>query len=149
MSVYSDAVNPFPNKPCYLRICSTSLLTLSQMTNFRLFQIERVCRQQFQNWWQWQKILQMGRKQCGKKEKWLVMSNFSFSHIVYKRPVLQTRKNQGLFRKELKILWEKEKLLVTSNFSISHSVFHPFEELSIISIQFEIMVCKLLQFGRF
>ena len=34
--------------------------------------------------------------------------------------------------------WEKEKLLVTSNFSFSHSVFYPFEELSVIFIQFEI-----------
>ena len=33
--------------------------------------------------------------------KFLVMSNFSFSHSVFKRLVLQTRKNQGLFGKEL------------------------------------------------
>ena len=31
------------------------------------------------------------------------MSNFSFSHSVFKRLVLQTRKNQGLFGKELNI----------------------------------------------
>ena len=30
------------------------------------------------------------------------MSNFTFSHIVFKRLVLQTRKNQGLFGKRLK-----------------------------------------------
>ena len=30
-------------------------------------------------------------------------SNFSFSHSVFKRPVLQTRKNQGLFGKGLKV----------------------------------------------
>ena len=47
----------------------------------------------------------------------------------------------------LKTLWEKEKLLVTSNFSFSHSVFYPFEELSIIFIKFEIVVCKLFQYG--
>ena len=40
----------------------------------------------------------------------------------------------------LKTLWEKEKLLVTSNFSFSHSVFYPFEELSAIFINFEIVV---------
>ena len=33
------------------------------------------------------------------KEKLLVTSDFSFSHIVFKRLVLQTRKNQGLFGK--------------------------------------------------
>ena len=43
---------------------------------------------------------QMGRKQC-EKEKLLVTSNFSFSHSVFKRLVLQTHKNQGLFGKEL------------------------------------------------
>ena len=42
-------------------------LTLSQTTNFRLFQIERVCRRQFQDYWKWQKALQTGRKHCGKR----------------------------------------------------------------------------------
>ena len=37
----------------------------------------------------------------GKKEKLLVTSNFSFSHSVFKRLVLQTRKNKGLFGKGL------------------------------------------------
>ena len=48
----------------------------------------------------------------------------------------------------LKTLWEKEKLLVTSNLPFSHSVFNPFEDLSSIFIKFEIVVCKLFQFGR-
>ena len=43
------------------------VLTLSQMTNFRLVQIARVCRLQFQFCWKWQKALQTGRKQCGKR----------------------------------------------------------------------------------
>ena len=42
-------------------------LTHYQMTNFRLFPTERVCRQQFQIWWKWQKVIQMGRKHCGEK----------------------------------------------------------------------------------
>ena len=42
----------------------------------------------------------------------------------------------------------KGKLLVTSNFSFSHSVFYPPGELSGIFIKFEIVVCKLFQFGR-
>ena len=61
------------------------ILTFSQSTNFRLFQNERVCRQQFQIWWKWQKVT----------------SNFFFSHSVFKRLVLQTCKNQGLFGKVL------------------------------------------------
>ena len=47
----------------------------------------------------------------------------------------------------LKTLREKEKLLVTSNFSFSHSVFYPFGELNAIFIKFEIVVCKVFQFG--
>ena len=48
----------------------------------------------------------------------------------------------------LKTLWEKEKLLVRSNFSFSNSVFYPFGELPAIFIRFEIITCKLFQFGR-
>ena len=33
------------------------------------------------------------------KDKLLVTSNFSFPHSVFKRLILQTRKNQGLFGK--------------------------------------------------
>ena len=40
-------------------------------------------------------------KTLWEKEKLLVMSNFSFSHSVFKRLVLQTLKNQGLFGKGL------------------------------------------------
>ena len=46
----------------------------------------------------------MRRKTLREKEKLLVMSNFSFSHSVFKRLVLQTRKNQGLFGKGLPII---------------------------------------------
>ena len=38
-----------------------------------------------------------GWKTLWEKEKLLVMRNFSFSHSVFKRLVLQTRKIQGLF----------------------------------------------------
>ena len=48
----------------------------------------------------------------------------------------------------LKTLWEKEKLLISNNFSFSHSLLYPFGELSAIFIKFEIVVCKLFQFGR-
>ena len=39
------------------------------------------------------------KKTLWKKEKMLVTSNFSFSHSVFKRLVLQTRKNQGCLGK--------------------------------------------------
>ena len=48
---------------------------------------------------------------------------------------------------QLKTLRVKENLLVTSNFSFPHSVFYPFREFSDLSIKFEIVVCKLHQFG--
>ena len=47
----------------------------------------------------------------------------------------------------LKTRWEKEKLLTTSNFSFSHSVFYLLWELSAFFIKFEIVVCKLFEFG--
>ena len=42
-----------------------------------------------------------GLKALWEKEKLLIISNISFCHSVYKRLVLQTRKNQGLFGKGL------------------------------------------------
>ena len=42
-------------------------LTHYQMTNFRFFHTERVCRRQFQICQKWQKVIQMGRKHCGKR----------------------------------------------------------------------------------
>ena len=118
------------------------------------------------------------RKYPGKRKKFLVMRNFSFSLSIFEILVLLTYPIKGLFGKGLstlekgkfgniiipfpnkpwflcvystsllKTLWEKEKLLVTSNFSFSHGVFYPFRELYAIFIQFEIVICKLLQIGR-
>ena len=45
----------------------TSPLTHYQTTNFRLFQTEKVCRRQFQISWKWQRVIQTGRKHCGKR----------------------------------------------------------------------------------
>ena len=44
-----------------------------------------------------------GYKTLWEKEKLLVTSNFSFSHSVFKRLVLQTRENQGLLGNGLRI----------------------------------------------
>ena len=82
--------------------CLVQSLTFSQMTNFSLFQTERVCQRQFQIWWKWKKVLRKGRKHW-EKEKLLVTSNFSSSHSVFERFVLQTCKNQGLFGKGWKV----------------------------------------------
>ena len=47
-----------------------------------------------------------GQKTLWEKEKLLVTSNFSFSRSVFKKLVLQTRKNQGLFGKRVKRLYQ-------------------------------------------
>ena len=47
-----------------------------------------------------------------------VMSNFSLSHSVCKRPVLQTRKNKGLFGKGL-ILYGRKKSWTCPNLTNS------------------------------
>ena len=83
-----------------------------------------------------------------------VFSNFFFpwDSLTRVNPLSPPPKKNWFLRvwwtRLLKTLWEKEKLLVTSNFSFSHSVFYPFGELSAIFIKFEIVVCKLFQFGR-
>ena len=46
-----------------------------------------------------------GYKTLWEKEKLFVTRNFSFSRSVFKRLLLQTHKNQGLFGKGLKCLW--------------------------------------------
>ena len=53
------------------------------------------------NWMKTVEISPEGWKSLWEKEKLLVTSNFSFSHGVFKRLVLQTCKNQGLFGKRL------------------------------------------------
>ena len=77
----------------FFRFQSGCKLTLSKTTNFRSFQTERVCRRQF---------YQMDKNTPWEKEKLFVRSNFSFSHVVSKRLLLQTRKNQGLFGKGIR-----------------------------------------------
>ena len=80
-----------------------------------------------------------------------------FPHNIFKRSYFQGckpfPKRQALVftclqLKYLKTLWEKEKLLMTSNSSFPHNVFYQFPELSTIFIKFEIVGCKLFQFGR-
>ena len=77
-----------------------SSVTLSQTTTFRLFQTESLQTIILS-------LIKMAesspnrKKTMWEKEKLLVRSNFSFFHIVFKRLVLQTCKNQGLLGKGL------------------------------------------------
>ena len=71
------------------------------------------------------------------KEKFLVTSNFSFSHSAFKRLVLLTRKNQGLFgTKVLKSLLLVILICVFNSFDNRISVIvnknHPFLFIDII-----------------
>ena len=59
-------------------------LSLSQTTNFRLFQTERVCRQQLKIWWKWWKVLLKDGKCFGKRRNCLLTNNFSFSQCFQK-----------------------------------------------------------------
>ena len=81
--------------------CTIINLTISQTTNFRHFQFERVCRRQFQAYWKWQNVLQTGKKHCGKRRNCSLRASSPFFRSVFKRLVLQTHKNQGLFGKGL------------------------------------------------
>ena len=74
----------------YFKIFLQVLLTLSQMTNFRL---KEFADDNF-------KFVENGGKLSEQIEN-TVTSNFSFFHSVFKRLVLPTHKNQGLFGKGL------------------------------------------------
>ena len=60
---------------------------LSKRVEYTMRKGEIACYKSFKTLWE--------------KEKLLVTSNFSFSHSVFKRLLLQTRKDQGLFWKGL------------------------------------------------
>ena len=145
--------------------CSSNILTHYQTTNFRLFQTERVCRRQFQIWRKWKKVIQTGRKHCGKRRKLLVTSNFSFSNSVFKRLVFQRcqkvslcgngltlfQTSPGFYMSAIQVLWKHcGKRRNCSWWAIS-----PFPtafsthlgKFSAIFIKFEIVVCKLFQYG--
>ena len=83
-----------------------------------------------------------GKKTLLEKEKLLVMSNFSYSHSVFKRLVLQTRKNQGLFGKGLTLyhtimtlqkkafenIVGKGEKACNQHFLLSHNVIYSFHK---------------------
>ena len=66
------------------------------MTILNLMKLTQSCPNRYKTLWE--------------KEKLLVTSNFSFSYSVFKRLVLQTRKNQGLFGKGLSVRFVFKKV---------------------------------------
>ena len=65
-----------------------------------------------------------GWKTLSEKEKLLFMSNFLFSHSVFKRPVLQTSKNKGLFGRGLNDLVKQS--IMTKEENVGHQHVSPF-----------------------
>ena len=70
-------------------------LTHYQTTNYRLLQTKKVCRQQFQIRRKWQKVIQMGRKHCGKRRN---CSHSDFKRLVSKRRQKVLLCENGLIR---------------------------------------------------
>ena len=71
-------------------------LTHYQMTNFRLFQTERVCRRQFQIRRKWQQVIKTGRKHCGKRRNCSLRAISPFPTVFSKRLVSQGRQKMSL-----------------------------------------------------
>ena len=80
-----------------ISLFSTVFLTVSQTSNFRLFQTETLQTTISTL----MKMAESSLKTPWEKEKLLIKSNFSFPHSVFKRLFLHTCKNQGLFGKGL------------------------------------------------
>ena len=81
-----------------------SLLKLfPQTTNFRLFQVEKVCRRHFYVMRKWQKVHKKGRKHCGKRRNCSLRAISPFPTVFSKRLYYRHVKHKGLFGKELKI----------------------------------------------
>ena len=72
-----------PNLTLVIGVCQLSL-THYQTTNFKLFRTERVCRRQFQIWWKWQKLIQTGRKHCGKRRNCTLLAISPFPTVFQK-----------------------------------------------------------------
>ena len=83
MLTFCPFVNKFQSLICDIML-SARLLTHCQMRNFRLFHTERVCRQQFQIWWKWQKVIQTGRKHCGRRRNCLLRAISPFPTVFSK-----------------------------------------------------------------
>ena len=82
-----------------------------------------------------------GLKTLQENEKLLVTSNFSFSYTVFKRFVLQARKNQGLFGKGL------NSVLAFSKFD--QNIPENFQASLVISLNFRKKIDFIYQFVQF
>ena len=81
---HARAVLCWINVMLWQHVFVNSTLTHYQTTNFILFQTERVWRRQFQIWQKWQKVIQMGRKHCGKRRNWSLRAISPFPTVFSK-----------------------------------------------------------------
>ena len=79
-------------------------LTLSKTTNSRLFQTETVCRRQFLISCKYQKVLQTGRKHCGKRSNCSLRAISPFP-TVFKKKVYYV--HEKIKKKGGGLVWEE------------------------------------------
>ena len=104
-------------------------LALSQTTNFKLFQIERVCRWHFKFDEYGGKFSKLVENTVRKGEIAHYEQFLLFPQCFQMTYTADTWK-PGLVWERVKTLWQKEELLLTNSFSFSLSVFYLFGELS-------------------
>ena len=114
-------------------------ITHYQMTNFRLFQTESICRQQFHIRLKWEKAIQTGRKHCGKRRNCSLRAISPCPTVFSKGLFPRASKGtivwewvkacavENLVRlKSLiwqQIMWKKEKVAVKSMFQLASSLW--------------------------
>ena len=158
-------INPFPNKPWFLHVCSRCLSkTLREKVGCIGFNATLTAEVIT---WQLVTICVSRLSHTCTNTTFFSKATDYFSHML-----LQRLRGENTRERKVASTWdltrnhqvmsptcsplshpggalrEKEELLTTINFSFSHCVFYLFEEPSSISIKFEIVICKLFQFGR-
>ena len=78
-------------------LCFTDVLTLTQTTNFRLFQTQIVCRQQCY-------ISKWVKKHCGKRRNCSMQAISPIPTVFSKDLFCRTHKNKDLFGKGLNLM---------------------------------------------
>ena len=101
-------------------------LTLSQTTDFGLFQTGWFCRRQFKIWWKWQKVFQMDRRHYGKRRNCAFRAISPFPIVFSKDLYYSHVKTRDCFGKGLNL-----------NIFILHRLRNKFFQLILISLDSE------------
>ena len=142
------------------------LLTLSQTSNFGLFQTERVCRWQFQIWWKWQKVIKMSRKHCGKRRNCLLQAISPFPTVFSNDLCCRHVKARVFFGKGLTLyhmietfnnilvdnFWKhsrKRRKSWQPAFFFTHNFSFSIKDTNLHSSYYEFVICKCFKIGPF